>query len=183
MTINMGLTPLVSLIAGILILVVPRLLNYIVAIYLIVIGLIGLFGAGNYHFWSRSNLSRGRIPRPHADGKPPMLVTFHSKAWSSITMFGDVAVTLLKMAGHSGTLPSALLAGDIPSALARLKQELAADCNAKEASTQSVRSDADDADTPPPVGLRLRAYPLIQMLTAAARQECDVMWEEGAPLV
>lgn len=38
------LTPLVSLLAGILILVVPRMLNYIVAIYLIVIGLIGLFG-------------------------------------------------------------------------------------------------------------------------------------------
>jgi len=38
--------PLVSLIAGILILLVPRLLNYIVAIYLIVIGLLGLIGAG-----------------------------------------------------------------------------------------------------------------------------------------
>ena len=38
--------PIVALIAGILILVVPRLLNYIVAIYLILIGLIGLFGAG-----------------------------------------------------------------------------------------------------------------------------------------
>jgi hypothetical protein len=37
--------PLVSLIAGILILVVPRLLNFIVAIYLIVIGLLGLFGS------------------------------------------------------------------------------------------------------------------------------------------
>ncbi|CAG2153265.1 hypothetical protein LMG31506_04787 [Cupriavidus yeoncheonensis] len=36
--------PLISLIAGILILVIPRLLNYIVAIYLIVIGLLGLFG-------------------------------------------------------------------------------------------------------------------------------------------
>ena len=36
------LTPVVSLIAGILILLIPRLLNYIVAIYLIVIGLIGL---------------------------------------------------------------------------------------------------------------------------------------------
>ena len=44
MNINLSLTPLVSLVAGILILVVPRLLNYIVAIYLIVIGLIGLFG-------------------------------------------------------------------------------------------------------------------------------------------
>lgn len=48
MNITLGLAPLVSLVAGILILIVPRLLNYIVAIYLIVIGLIGLFGAGNF---------------------------------------------------------------------------------------------------------------------------------------
>jgi hypothetical protein len=39
---NVG--PLVALIAGILILVVPRLLNFIVALYLIIIGLLGLFG-------------------------------------------------------------------------------------------------------------------------------------------
>lgn len=39
-----ALSPIVALIAGLLILVVPRLLNYIVAIYLIVIGLIGLMG-------------------------------------------------------------------------------------------------------------------------------------------
>jgi hypothetical protein len=38
-----ALAPLVALIAGILILLVPRLLNYIVAIYLIIIGLVGLF--------------------------------------------------------------------------------------------------------------------------------------------
>lgn len=37
--------PLAALIAGILILIVPRLLNYIVAIYLIIIGLLGLFGS------------------------------------------------------------------------------------------------------------------------------------------
>jgi hypothetical protein len=50
MNITLGLTPLVSLIAGILILIIPRLLNFIVAFYLIVIGLIGLFGAGSFHF-------------------------------------------------------------------------------------------------------------------------------------
>ena len=49
MNITLGLTPIISLLAGILILVVPRMLNYIVAIYLIAIGLIGLFGAGNFH--------------------------------------------------------------------------------------------------------------------------------------
>jgi hypothetical protein len=47
MNMTLSLAPLVSLLAGILILVVPRLLNYIVAIYLIVIGLLGLFGAGS----------------------------------------------------------------------------------------------------------------------------------------
>jgi len=48
--ITLGLGPLVSLIAGVLILLVPRLLNYIVAIYLIVIGLIGIFGANKLVF-------------------------------------------------------------------------------------------------------------------------------------
>lgn len=48
MTLSIG--PLISLIAGILILAVPRLLNYIVAVYLIIIGLIGLFGGGNFRF-------------------------------------------------------------------------------------------------------------------------------------
>lgn len=42
------IAPLVALIAGVLILLVPRLLNYIVAIYLIVVGLVGLDGI--YHF-------------------------------------------------------------------------------------------------------------------------------------
>jgi len=45
MNLHLAIGPLVSLIAGILILIVPRLLNFIVAIYLIIIGLLGLFGA------------------------------------------------------------------------------------------------------------------------------------------
>ena len=49
MNLSFSLAPLVALIAGILILVIPRLLNYIVAIYLVVIGMIGLFGNGNLH--------------------------------------------------------------------------------------------------------------------------------------
>jgi len=49
MNIHLTLGPIVSLIAGILILVVPRLLNYIVAIYLIIIGLLGLLGGGSFH--------------------------------------------------------------------------------------------------------------------------------------
>jgi hypothetical protein len=44
MNLHLYLGPLASLIAGILILILPRLLNFIVAIYLIIIGLYGLFG-------------------------------------------------------------------------------------------------------------------------------------------
>jgi hypothetical protein len=46
MNINLSLGPLFALIAGILILIMPRLLNYIIAIYLIIVGLLGLFGEG-----------------------------------------------------------------------------------------------------------------------------------------
>jgi Protein of unknown function (DUF3096) len=44
MNITLSLAPLVSLLAGILILVVPRMLNYIVAVYLIIVGILGLVG-------------------------------------------------------------------------------------------------------------------------------------------
>ena len=47
MNIHLSLAPLISLIAGILILVMPKLLNFIVAIYLIAIGLVGLLGLGS----------------------------------------------------------------------------------------------------------------------------------------
>jgi len=46
MNVTLSVGPLLSLIAGILILIVPRLLNYIVALYLIIIGIVGLFGGG-----------------------------------------------------------------------------------------------------------------------------------------
>ena len=44
MNLTVSIGPVIALIAGILILIVPRLLNYIVAIYLILVGLLGLFG-------------------------------------------------------------------------------------------------------------------------------------------
>ena len=56
-----------------------------------------------------------------------MLVTFSCNAYANITMFGDVAVRLLKMImGHSGTVPGALLAEDVPAALEHLEAEVAA---------------------------------------------------------
>ncbi len=109
-----------------------------------------------------------------------MFVTFNSEAGSSVTMFGDAAIELLKMMGHSGTVPSAVLADDVPAALARLQQALAA---AEPAGKAGQDKQSDDADAPPPIKLRQRAFPLIQLLTAAAQKHCDVMWEKGRRLV
>ncbi|WP_092433811.1 DUF3096 domain-containing protein [Collimonas sp. OK607] len=50
MNLHLSLVPVVSLLAGVLILVMPKLLNYIVAFYLIAIGLIGLIGLFGGHF-------------------------------------------------------------------------------------------------------------------------------------
>jgi DUF3096 family protein len=50
MNITLAVGPLVALIAGILILIIPRLLNFIVALYLIIIGLVGIFGVHNFTF-------------------------------------------------------------------------------------------------------------------------------------
>ena len=49
MNMTLSIAPIIALIAGVLILLIPRLLNYIVAIYLIATGLLGLFGTGNLH--------------------------------------------------------------------------------------------------------------------------------------
>lgn len=48
MNLHLTMGPLIALIAGILILIMPRLLNYIIAVYLIVIGVIGLLGGGRF---------------------------------------------------------------------------------------------------------------------------------------
>ncbi len=98
-----------------------------------------------------------------------MLVTFTTKAYADITMFGDVALALLKMMGHSGTVPGAILAADVPAALNRLKAAINA---AKIAPTTADRSEDD-----PPVSIAHRALPLIELLTAAAKENCDVMWK------
>jgi hypothetical protein len=50
MTLHLTFGPLAALIAGILILIAPKLLNYIIALYLIIVGLVGVFGTGGVHF-------------------------------------------------------------------------------------------------------------------------------------
>ena len=73
MTINLAIGPVVSLIAGVLILIVPRLLNYIVAIYLILIGLIGIFGWSGTHIRTADAGHRAAISQ-HAAQPPAQTV-------------------------------------------------------------------------------------------------------------
>jgi len=100
-----------------------------------------------------------------------MLVTFTTDAYADITMFGDVALTLLKMMGHSATVPGAILAEDVPAALSRLTAAI----EAEKALPPAEDKDAD-ADEPV-VSIAHRALPLINLLAAAAKAESHVMWK------
>jgi D-alanyl-D-alanine carboxypeptidase len=103
-----------------------------------------------------------------------MLVTFSCPAYADITMFGDVAIHLLKLMGHSGVVPSALLADDIRPALDRLQAAVAAHQEPPQAAGA-----AGDRDDEPAVSLRHRALPLIELLKAADKAECNVMWDSN----
>lgn len=100
-----------------------------------------------------------------------MLVTFSTDAYADIIMFGDVALTMLKMMGHSETVPGAILAADVPIALNRLKAAI----NVQKAS--SPVADESKEEDEPMVSIADRALPLINLLTAAAEAECNVMWK------
>lgn len=98
-----------------------------------------------------------------------MLVTFTTDAYADITMFGDVGLAMLKMMGHSATVPGAILAADVPAALAQLKAALASDTTAP-----PVRDvDADE----PVVSMANRGLPLVNLLEAAVKAKADVMWK------
>jgi len=98
-----------------------------------------------------------------------MLVTFTTNAYADITMFGDVALALLKMMGQSATVPGAILAEDVPAALGRLTAAI-------EAEKGSAPAKDEDADEPV-VSMAHRALPLINLLAAAARAETYVTWK------
>lgn len=99
-----------------------------------------------------------------------MLIRFDSKA-GTITMFGEPAEKLLRMMGQSGAVPGAILAQDIPAALDRLRQSLAG------ASEPRPDDKEEQKDAEPKVGMRQRAFPLIELLERAAKQKADVIWE------
>lgn len=110
-----------------------------------------------------------------------MIVIFRSKAHADIILFGEVAVQLLKMMGHSGTVPGALVAEELPDALKRLKQAIAENKTTVAAKPQKQPQDDNEPDEDakePPVQLAHRALPLIELLEASLAARCDVMWDQ-----
>lgn len=106
-----------------------------------------------------------------------MLVRFHSQAGQSVLMFGDDARALLLLMGMSGDIPGAVAAEDVPVALDRLKRALERPAGA--VSREAMPAGEDGSDVP--VGMSVRAYPLVQLLGAAARRKRAVVWEVETP--
>ncbi|MFK8078409.1 MAG: DUF1840 domain-containing protein [Granulosicoccus sp.] len=106
-----------------------------------------------------------------------MLVTFKTSSYADITMFGEAAVSLLKLMGQSGNVPGALLAADLPDALKTLHDGLD---KLRAEGGESVSSDIskhDDDDASPPVALHTRAGPLISLLESAIAANENVQWD------
>lgn len=97
-----------------------------------------------------------------------MLVTFTTENYADITMFEDIALVMLKMMGHSGTVPSAISAEQVPDALRRLTEAI----DAEKASLPMQGNYADEQA----VSLSTRAHPLINLLSAAVNENAFVMW-------
>lgn len=110
-----------------------------------------------------------------------MIVKFTTR-FGHLTMLGETAVSLLRLAGHSGTVPGAILAADLPAALRDLQRGLVA--SGDQPSPPPVLQDDEDTDDDagdrePPVTLRKRAVPLIDMIETAIARGSDLMWERG----
>ncbi|EGQ7819924.1 DUF1840 domain-containing protein [Vibrio parahaemolyticus] len=106
-----------------------------------------------------------------------MLITFRCRSYANVTMFGDIALEMIKMMGHSGTVPGSISAQDVPDALSKLTSALSAKNAAEENRPTDVDVDEEEEQAEPAVSLGRRAFPLIELLKSAIKEECEVMWD------
>ena len=109
-----------------------------------------------------------------------MLVKFSTRH-GQLVMLGEPAVALLRLGGHSGTIPSAVLAADLPAFLEHLRSGL--ELHGDELSPAPPPPDHDrrddDAPRERPVSLRHRAVPLLDMVQTAIARDSDLMWDKA----
>jgi hypothetical protein len=107
-----------------------------------------------------------------------MIVRFSTRA-GALTMHGDAAVALLRAMGHSGTVPGAILAADLPAALASLRRALETQAQDVPVVPDAAEVDDEQEEREPPVTLAMRAVPLVDMIETAIARGSDLMWERG----
>lgn len=110
-----------------------------------------------------------------------MLITFTSKAAPDVVMFGEVATTLLRVMGEEQEPPGILRGEDIKVAAGRLQawlqqQEVPADSGTDVDSNDSEDEGEEKPNRKSRVGMRQRAFPLLEMLDAAYQRKVDVIW-------
>lgn len=103
-------------------------------------------------------------------------IRFSSKAGANVTMDERIALELIRMMGHSGAVPGAILGDKLNPALTALRQRLAS-AAAEQDETRAAGSDDDDDDDAQHVALSTRAFPLLQLMEAADKRHQDLMWE------
>jgi hypothetical protein len=97
-----------------------------------------------------------------------------------LTMHGDAAVALLKGMGHTGTVPGAILAVDLPAALASLQRMLEVSGDSTGSAAPPPPDDEEEGrEREPVITLRTRAVPLLDMLRTAIDRGSDLMWERA----
>ncbi len=99
-----------------------------------------------------------------------MLITFKTRAYADITMFGDVGKQMLEMMGFGTAVPGAIRPEDLPAALENLENALAR-------IPRKVEPAGEDDDDQPRVGLHTRAGPLLDLLRAAIAADVHLRWE------
>lgn len=101
-----------------------------------------------------------------------MPITFHTKAYADITFLTDVGKQLIELMDHTPSVPGAIVASDVSTALARLRAGIAT-----VQADNHLGEDGQTDEAERPVSLSHRALPLIALLEAAHAAKENVMWD------
>lgn len=107
-----------------------------------------------------------------------MLVRFDSKV-GTFSMFEKDARTMIKLMGHSDTIPGAILGADVEKTLQIFQTGLSETAKQE---NQHIAPKHDE-ETEENVSVNRRAYPMLELLKKAATQKEIVMWDFDRKLV
>ena len=106
-----------------------------------------------------------------------MLITFTSKVYPDVVMFGEVAMRLLKAMGQAEQPPGILRGADIRAAAECLREYLGSVPKDQPFPEEDKnKTEEERAEARNRVGLRIRAQPLLELLEASYQKEADVIW-------